>query len=195
MRRLFLLPPPRVRAPLSLHAVLFPPLPLSPATSNIPFSLDRYCKVGHSLWRHGCPSCECVSDDSLSGREMRTSGGIPDGVRQRSMSFWMPKETRLTRNSGKKTRTATAGTGRIVTMLISLKPVCSAFSVIRNIPAKMFIIGLPTRCRRLSMKVGVVHAVFSIHWKGCTSVFTIPEVPSGIRQVLAHVEPAQAYGV
>ena len=95
----------------------------------------------------------------------------------------------------KKTRTATAGTGRIVTMLISLKPVCSAFSVIRNIPAKMFIIGLPTRCRRLSMKVGVVHAVFSIHWKGCTSVFTIPEVPSGIRQVLAHVEPAQAYGV
>lgn len=147
------------------------------------------------LWWHGCPSCERVSDDSLSGREMRTSGGIPDGVRQRSMSFWMPKETRLTRNSGKKTRTATAGTGRIVTMLISLKPVCSAFSVIRNIPAKMFIIGLPTRCRRLSMKVGVVHAVFSIHWKGCTSVFTIPEVPSVIRQVWAHVEPAQAYGV
>lgn len=195
MRRLFLLPPPRVRATLSLHAVLFPPLPLSPATSNIPFSVDRYCKVGHSLWRHGCPSCECVSDDSLSGREMRTSGGIPDGVRQRSMSFWMPKETRLTRNSGKKTRTATAGTGRIVTMLISLKPVCSAFSVIRNIPAKMFIIGLPTSCRRLSMKAGDVHVVFTICVNCCSSALTITEVPSGIRQVLAHVEPAQAYGV
>ena len=82
--------------------------------------------------------------------------------------------------------------GRIVTMLISLKPVCSAFSVLRNIPVKMFIIGLPTRCRRLSMKAGDVHAACSIHWKDCSSAFTMLEVPSRIRQVWEHVEPEQA---
>ena len=48
------------------------------ACQLVPFSVNRYCEVGHFLWRHGCPSCERVSDDSPSGREMRTSGGIPD---------------------------------------------------------------------------------------------------------------------
>ena len=37
------------------------------ACQLVPFSVDRYCKVGHSLWRHGCPSCERVSDDISLG--------------------------------------------------------------------------------------------------------------------------------
>lgn len=37
------------------------------ACQLVQFSVDRYCKVGHSLWRHGCPSCECVSDDISLG--------------------------------------------------------------------------------------------------------------------------------
>ena len=37
------------------------------ACQLVQFSVDRYCKVGRFLWRHGCPSCERMSDDISLG--------------------------------------------------------------------------------------------------------------------------------